>query len=145
MPARKLSALFSATDTLAQLSRASTAVAALQSHYANNMPANLSRASRVIGRHKGLLLVGADNNAVAAKIRLLTPQLLKVLQNRGEDVTGIRVVLQVDRAASAPSPKRQNKTLPVDLIEEIINRASPIRDAQLRAALERFANHRRRR
>jgi len=143
MPAQKLSALFSATDTLARLSQASAVVAELQSLYANNVPANLARFSRVIGRHKGLLLVGADNNAAAAKIRLLTPPLLKAFQTRGGEVTGIRVVLQVGRAASATQPKRPNKTLPIDLIDKIIDRATPIRDARLRAAIERFANHRR--
>lgn len=143
MPTRKLSALIFDTAGLSALTRTMQRLAALQRLYVVCTPPDLAQASRVVGDHDGMLVIAADNGAIAAKLRQLAPRLLKNLQKQRAEVTGIRVQVQVQRAAPAPRANAQKPTLPVDLIDNFESLSRQVKDPGLRSALARFAARRR--
>ena len=69
-------------------------IANLQAALAKILPANLASTSLAIS-DTGELLLYADNGAVAAKLRQVAPRVFLFLQQRGVEVTGIRVQVQV--------------------------------------------------
>lgn len=144
MPTRKLSALLSNTAGLSALTRASQRISALQRLYTVCAPPELTQASRVINEHDGMLVIAADNGAVAAKLRQITPRLLKNLQKQSAEVTGIRVQIQVNNPAQAKSAGGKKNSLPIDLIEYFEGLSRQVKNPELRSALERFAARRRR-
>jgi hypothetical protein len=64
-------------------------------------PDNLAQSSHATTIHNQQFTVFADNNAVAAKIKLSIPSLLIKLQNQGCEVTAIRVKVQVKSGPQA--------------------------------------------
>ncbi len=68
----------------------------MQRLYREATPPALVRASRVIGFEQHILALGADNSAVAAKLRQLAPQILLNIQGNDSEVTGILVKVQVN-------------------------------------------------
>ena len=143
MPTRKLSALLVDTEGLSVLTRASQRIAALQRLYVICAPPDLTQASRVVSDHNGILVIAADNGAIAAKLQQLTPRLLKNLQKRAVEVTGIRVEVQVGRGRPDSVSRPEKSPLPVDLIDNFENLSRRVKDPGLSAALGRFASRRR--
>lgn len=74
-------------------------------------PDNLAQLSHATSVHNQQFTVFADNNAVAAKIKLFIPSLLIKLQNQGCEVTAIRVKVQVKSSPQA-RPKIIKKLSP---------------------------------
>lgn len=75
-------------------------------------PGNLAQLSRAVSLKNQQFSIVTDNNAVAAKIKLLIPSLLIKLEKRGCEVTSIRVKVQVKSASitrSKPVRKLSNK------------------------------------
>lgn len=64
--------------------------------------AELSQAQEIVNQQ---LKLTTTHNAVAAKIKLLTPTILKTLKNQGYEVTAIHVKVQV----KSDLPKKQKK------------------------------------
>lgn len=64
-------------------------------------PDNLAQLSHATSVHNQQFTVFADNNAVAAKIKLFIPSLLIKLQKQGCEVTAIRVKVQVKSSPQA--------------------------------------------
>jgi len=71
-------------------------------------PENLALFSHASSIKKGIFTLIADNNAVAAKIKLFIPSLLIQLEKRECEVTAIRVKVQV-KSTPAPKPKTIKK------------------------------------
>lgn len=143
MPARKLSTLIIDNAGLTALTRATQCIAALQRLYAVCAPPDMVRASRVVNNRDGMLVIAADNGAVAAKLRQQAPRLLKNMQKQGGEVTGIRVQVQVARS-TMPSRSRPPKTpLSIDFIDNFEKLSKQVKDPDLRSALARFAARRR--
>lgn len=143
MPARKLSTLIIDNAGLTALTRATQCIAALQRLYAVCAPPDMVRASRVVNNRDGMLVIAADNGAVAAKLRQQAPRLLKNMQKQGGEVTGIRVQVQVARS-TIPSRSRPSKTpLSIDSIDNFEKLSKQVKDPDLRSALARFAARRR--
>lgn len=143
MPARKLSALIIDNAGLTALSRATQCIAALQRLYAVCAPPDMLRASRVVNNRDGMLVIAADNGAVAAKLRQQAPRLLKNMQKQGVEVTGIRVQVQVERSAPAPRSRVGKTPLTIDSIDNFEKLSKQVKDPELRSALARFAARRR--
>lgn len=148
MPTRKLSALISDTAGLTALTQATQRIAALQQLYSVCAPPDLAQASRVVSNQDGMLVIAADNGAIAAKLRQLAPRLLKNLQKNLQkqkaQVTGIRVQVQVGGANRAPRVQVEKSPLPIDLIDNFEKLAQRVKDPDLRLALARFAARQRR-
>jgi len=143
MPTRKFSALIVETAGLSALNRTTQRISALQRLYTACAPPEFAQASRVVGDRDGVLVVAADNGAIAAKLKQLSPRLLKNLQKQSAQITGIRVQVQVAPGTQPPLPARPKKSLPVDLIDNFEKLAGQVKDPGLRSALSRFAARRR--
>lgn len=143
MPTRKLSALIIDNAGLTALSRATQCIAALQRLYVVCAPPDMVRASRVVNNHDGMLVIAADNGAIAAKLRQQAPRLLKNMQKQGAEVTGIRVQVQVERSMPATRKRAEKKPLSIDSIDNFEKLSKQVKDPELRSALARFAARRR--
>ena len=143
MSNRKLSALIGNTTGLSALNRTLQRIAALQRLYEVCSPAELIPASRVVGDRGGILMIAADNGAVAAKLRQLAPRLLKNLQKQRAEVTGIHIQVQVQQTAPRPRPTPEKVPLSIDLIDNFEKLSQRVKDPGLSAALARFAARRR--
>jgi len=143
MPTRKLSALIIANAGLTALSQATQRIAALQRLYVVCAPPDMARASRVVNNHDGMLVIAADNGAIAAKLRQQAPRLLKNLQKQGVEVTGIRVQVQVERSILAASTQAEKARLTIDSIDNFEILSKQVKDPELGSALARFAARRR--
>ncbi len=143
MPTRKFSALIVETAGLSALNRATQRISALQRLYTVCAPPELSQASRVVGDHDGMLVIAADNGAIAAKLKQIMPRLLKNLQKQRAQITGIRIQVQVSRPRPAARAHTEKPALPIDLIDDFEKLSNQVRDPGLRSALARFAARRR--
>ncbi|HNU66710.1 MAG TPA: DciA family protein [Methylotenera sp.] len=74
-----------------------------QSIWLTVSPENLAQWSHAYSLKNKQLSVFADNNAVAAKIKLLIPSLLIKLEKQGCEVTAIRVKVQVKSTPETPT------------------------------------------
>lgn len=145
MPTRKLSALIgSTTADFSALNRATQRISALQRLYAACAPPELAQVSRVVGDRDGMLVIAADNGAIATKLKQLVPRLLKNLQKQRAEVTGIRVQVQVNQCTPPPPPRVEKNPLTIDSIDDFEKLSGQVRDPALSAALARFAARQRR-
>lgn len=92
---RKLTTVFEADPALAGLLKQTAALRRLDQDFRRLVPAGLAAASRVLSADSNQLLVRADHGAAAAKLKLLAPELLSKLRDRGWHFTSIRVKVQV--------------------------------------------------
>lgn len=138
MPAQKIGAFFRASSALRALSARAQRLMELQQVLIESVPASLAHASRVKHVRAGTLFLSADNAAVAAKLRQLTPRLLLKFQKRDSEVTGIRVEVQVARTPSRAAAVFKTTRLDVDAIENFRKLASRLEDCPLKAAIDRL-------
>lgn len=133
---QRLNSFFAGSPELRELTHRAGRLAALQSAYRKAAPPTLARASRVIGFEQHTLTVGADNTAIAAKLRQLAPQLLQQLQGDGMEVTGIRIKVQV--SYPAPAPARKGPALRETGRRHLSELAATMDDSPLKRALLRL-------
>jgi hypothetical protein len=62
--------------------------------YSQLLPQQLLRSSSIVNYKQENVVIFAENNAIAAKLRLLSPRLVNDFTKRGIQVTGIRVEVQ---------------------------------------------------
>ena len=122
------------------MSKAQT-LSALQSHLIAVAQSHLALSAQVqvLGLQLGTLSIAAANAAIAAKLRQLAPELVVKLQNRGCEVSGIRVKVQVsfDRGQRTPVPRKLGKAAQNALKGLSLN----LDDSPLKSALERMAQN----
>ncbi|MEK6662872.1 MAG: DUF721 domain-containing protein [Pseudomonadota bacterium] len=103
MTARKLDTFLSEpASPLNRLALAAQRLNAISRIWETVAPIGLARSCRVGRLDDGVLTLLADNGAIASKIKQQLPSLLEKLQQRGREITGIRVDVQV----KIPSPER---------------------------------------
>ncbi|NOU24266.1 MAG: DUF721 domain-containing protein [Methylotenera sp.] len=96
--------------------------------------AQFSHASRIKNKQ---FTVFADNNTVAAKLKLFIPSLLIKLEKQGCEVTSIRVKVQV-KSSTLPKPKSFKK-LSTHAADEINQLSKKLAGTALGDALARLA------
>jgi hypothetical protein len=135
---QRLNSYFGASPELRQLSGKAGQLLALQRHYEQIVPASLIPYSRVLQLEHQILSLAANNGAIAAKFRQLAPELTRLLQNRGCEVTGIQVRVQV----TLPAVERAftPTTLSTTGRKRLIELAVELPDSPLKSALQRLAN-----
>ena len=102
MSARKLdSFLHEPSSPLSRLTAAAQRLSALSQIWESIAPFGLALYSRVGRLDHGVLTLYADNGAIASKLNQQLPSLLTKLQQRGGEITGILVDVQVNQ----PSPR----------------------------------------
>jgi hypothetical protein len=135
---QRLKSYFGASPELRQLSSKAGQLLALQRHYEQIAPASLMRYSRVLQLEQQILILAANNGAIAAKLRQLAPELIKMLQNKGYEVTGIQVRVQVTLPAAEYTPAPP--TLSATGRKRLVDLAADLPDSPLKSALQRLAN-----
>ena len=103
MTARKLNAFFiTPASPLNRLALAAQQLNSISRIWETVAPIGLALFCRVGRLDDGVLTLFADNGAIASKIKQQLPSLLEKLQQRGSEITGIRIEVQV----KIPSPER---------------------------------------
>ena len=134
---QRLKTLLSGNNDLRPLLNKAQALSALQQHFASVAPPYLAQSSMVLGLQFGTLSIAVANATVAAKLRQLAPELVVLLQNRGCEVSGIRVKVQVTYTRAPPKhvPRILTKTA-----QNALNELSQkLDDSPLKHALEKMA------
>lgn len=139
---RRLNALFKDHAELHALTDQAGKRNSLQKIWDEVVPAALRSYTRAGGVQHRRITVFADNGAVAAKLKLLTPNLLKNLQNKGVEVTSIRFQVQVQsQRRAAPHVPRTLSSQAVDTLSQL---AQTLPDSPLKTALQRLSGRRHR-
>lgn len=136
---QRLSSYFAASQELRELTHKAQQLAGLQQHYQRAAPQVLAHASRVIGLEECQLIIGADNSAIAAKLRQLGPQILDLLQADGAEVTGILVKVQVTQPPATPDQTGQ--ALGEAGRRQVSEMTETMPDSPLKRALQRLLGH----
>jgi len=124
---QELSNLYSTVQTLT----------ALQQHFSRVAPPHFAQASQILGLRHGTLSIAMSNGALAAKLRQLAPDIVTKLQNRGCEVSGIRVKVQVNYAPVQPKPVPRLLTQTAQ--SELLKLSAHLEDTPLKYALEKLA------
>ena len=139
---QQLKTLLNGNLELLPLLAKAQALSALQRHFISVAPPHLVQSGQVqvLGLQLGTLSIAVANAAVAAKLRQLAPELAIKMQDRGCEVSGIRVKVQVsfDRLQPKPAPHKLSKSAQNALNELSVNLA----DSPLKLALEKLAKTR---
>ena len=114
----------------------------LQKRYRTLAPGNLAAASRVCAIDGTTVVICAASGPVAAALRHLAPRLLEGLQSarktskhsRDQELTSIRIEVQVDR----PAPARPVKPRGEMPREKLAGLAGDMADSPLKETLERI-------
>ena len=135
--AQRFKSLFSGDQELRPLLAKAQALSALHRHFISVAPPYLAQTSQILGLQSGTLSVAVANAAIAAKLRQLAPELVVMLQNRGCEVSGIRVKVQVSFQRSQPAaiPRKLGKTAK-DALNEL---SQTLDDSPLKLALKKMA------
>ena len=137
--AQHLKTLLNGNQELRPLLAKVQALSALQRHFINVAPAHLAQFGQiqVLGLQLGILSIAVANATIAAKLRQLAPELALMMQDKGCEVSGIRVKVQVsfDRLQPKPAPHKLSKTAQHALNEL----SSSLNDSPLKLALEKMA------
>ena len=111
---QQLSSIFSSDQELLPLLAKAQALSALKSQLIDVAPKNMlpSDQVQVLSLQMGTLSIAVINATIAAKLRQLAPEMVAKLQNKGCEVSGILVKVQVsfNRGNHTPPPRKLSKT-----------------------------------
>jgi hypothetical protein len=144
MPARRISDILDDSRELGSLAAVSRRIAQLQRAYFAYLEAvspQLARSSRVGWARGDVVSVVADNGAVAAKLRQLTPRVLHHLRQSGFEFNSMRIGVQVERALDR-RPRHGYKPLSDNALSSVERALEKVADSPLKAALARLARRR---
>ncbi len=133
MTSSKLGAYFNDIPLLQQ--RGLERLTELQKCYADSVPSELAKASRVGDLEGNILIVMAFNGPVAAKIKLLLPSVLEQIQLNFQQVTGIRVVLQVNMSHIFTRPEKRVKAS-AQALKSLAELEAKLEDTPVKIALQ---------
>jgi hypothetical protein len=134
---QRLNSLISDSPELRALLNTAQTLAELQRHFASVAPPYIAQSSQILGLRHGTLSIATANGTIAAKLRQLAPEIVNGLQNRGCEVSGLRVKVQVSYAPPAPKPIPRLLTRTAqNRLHELSER---LNDSPLKHALEKFS------
>ncbi|MDP1941220.1 MAG: DUF721 domain-containing protein [Gallionella sp.] len=110
---------------------------ALQQHFSHVVPPHFAQFSQVLGLRHGTLSIATANGTLAAKLRQLAPDIVIKLQNRGCEVSVIRVKVQVTYAT--PTPPHEPRLLTRTAQHQLHELSLSLGDTPLKQALEKFS------
>ena len=139
MPVQKIGDVIANSGNLRSLAQHARHLEDLQHLLFEAVPPALAAASRVSNFKSGLLVISADNAAVAAKLRQLTPRLISHLGKSEIQVTGIRVDVQVKAHKINAEDDVTGRALPPDAIQKFSGLAERLPASPLKTALIRLA------
>lgn len=136
MTSERIGLLIDRLPQLQGLNRQVRRLLALQDILTEVLPHSLASSTTVALSAADELVLFADNGAAAAKLKQLAPRILVFFRQRGHEVTGIRVQVQV-RILHNPLPQKQIYLGPT--ARQAISEFSATLDTSpLKSALERL-------
>jgi hypothetical protein len=141
MPLQRIGSFLGASEELKTLSARTRRLQALQTLYLRSAPRELAGSSRVKSYRAGTLTVSADNPAVAAKLKQLSPTLLASIRETEAEVTVLRIEVQVSGAARSRTRPPRKVPLSIDAVEKFEELSESIADGDLKSALTRLVKH----
>jgi hypothetical protein len=129
--------LDSATGIAALLPQADRLIE-LRQIYMQIMPQQLLRSSSIVNYKQENVVIFAENNAIAAKIKLLSPRLVNDFSKRGLQVTGIRLEVQ-PRQTPQNLPSQKHARLSQAGAQSLEALAQRLPDSKLKQALADLA------
>lgn len=109
----------------------------LQRQFITIAPANLAPYCQVLSLEFGTLTIATGNAIIGAKLRQLTPQLVADMQKGGNQVSGIRVKVQVSYPKPA-APKTMRRLSP-KVLNTLNNFTAELADSPLKDALHKLS------
>jgi len=106
--------------------------------YLELVPHQLLRSSSIVNYKCGTVVIFAENNAVAAKLKLLSPQLLDGFSRCGIEATGIRLEVQPRENLRKPPMSKQAK-LGASAVGHLRTLAERLPDSALKRAVSDMA------
>ncbi len=134
---QKIGALLKAQNQLSSLTEQASSLIASQALWLSIVPENLKPYTQAGNIKHKRLTVHADNGAIAARIKMLSPSLLIQLQKQGVEVTSIRVQVQVQ--SNAVKPDKLPRTLSPRSASDVHALAEKLSGTELGDALARLA------
>lgn len=134
--AQRFRSLLSVTPELRPLLSRAQILTALQRQFASVAPPYLAQSCQVTGLQGGILAIAAANSTVAAKLRQLAPELVVLMQNRGGEVSGIRVKVQV---TAPPPPRKGPHRLSSTARNALDGLSAGLEDSPLKRALKKLS------
>lgn len=130
----------SATNGAGRLMAHVRMLSGLQRAYSQLVPDHLGQSSQVVNCKQGIVVIHADNGAVAAKLRQMATRLTGEFVKRGVECSGVQIRVQ----ATTPPPQAAPMTprqLSANAGKTLRDAAAALPDPALRAALERLLAH----
>lgn len=135
--AQRFKSLLSGSPELRPLLTKAQTLSDLQRHFMSVAPHYLAQCSQVLGLYFGTLSIAVANATAAAKLRQLAPELVILLQNKGCEVSGIRIKVQVTFSYTPPKPSPRKLS---NTAQGALNALSQsLSDSPLKHALEKMA------
>lgn len=135
MPTNKIGQFLTASAELKALSDKAQRLLQLQNTFFDSAPPLLAQACRVKNFREGVLFIVAENTAVAAKLRQLTPRLLSNIRKQEPQITGIQVTVQVTGSRNEVGRPPQKNEISFDSIDKLRNLSERIPASPLKLAL----------
>lgn len=136
----RLDSLLNSSRELSALTSKARQLLALQIHWEQVAPPSLLRSCRILRLDAQTLTVAADSGAVAAKLRQLTDELATKLKERGCEVTGIQVQVQVNYPIA--KTKEPPKIMSPSAKKQLTELSASLEESPLKTALNRLASNR---
>ena len=126
---QELRAILNKAQTLTDLHRHFIAVA----------PINFASSTQILGLNFGTLSVAVANGTLAAKLRQIAPDLVIQLQNKGCEISVIRVKVQV--SFDKPQPHKMPNKLGRTAQTKLNALSLKLEDSPLKSAIEKLSQH----
>jgi len=94
MHSKNLRAYLDSSAGIAALLPQAERLIELRRIYSELVPQQVLRSSSIVNYKRQTVVIFAENNAIAAKLKLLSPRLVSDFSKRGVEVTGIRLEVQ---------------------------------------------------
>ena len=138
MHAKKLRAYLDSATGIAGLLPQAERLIELRRMYSKLVPQQLLRSSSIVNYKQQKVVIFAENNAIAAKLRLLSPRLVNDFAKCAVEVTGIRIEVQPRQEPPAAALAKQAR-LSVAGAESLDALAKRLPDSTLKQTLAEMA------
>jgi len=138
MQARTLDDCLNADAAMARLAAHAGRLLKLQQIIEATVPTALANLCRVANYKMGVVVIHADNGAVAAKLRQMAPSIGEQLRASGTEVTEIRIKVQPRDDLPPPSQSISIAILSDQAKQGLTKLSAELPEGSLKAALERL-------
>lgn len=136
MQAKRLGDYLDRGDGTSRLVPQAALLLAIRQHLNEVLPDNLRRSCAIANFKQGVVVVIADNNAVAAKLRHYEPKVIETLGKRGLKATGMKVEVQGAQSFAPQVPEKKALFLPASAGEALARLGRRLPDSHLKQVVE---------